>query len=203
MRHQLLLYHLEDEFKLALANFLPFDPSLDILGCFVKFAKAYLDGFEAVVLADVLARHDCLTLRALDSDHLTRLLVLQYVASRALDFAVGGGLARDSLHLLTVPIIVLKSLTLPESAITKETLKLEIPFFDSLFLRRYQFVLSSSLDSSELLHLCCGEPILVNVILLALLSVETLEGLLSTAHIDTCNGQVVRLAVLRELCEPL
>ena len=82
-----------------------------------------MDRFEAVVLCDVLSSHYGHAMRALDTDHLARLLMLQDVASRTFYLTVWTGVACHTLHLIAVTIVVLQDLMLLKSIVTEQALQ--------------------------------------------------------------------------------
>ena len=75
------------------------------------------------MLGNVLANNNSFTLRALDPDHLTRLLVLHDVAPCAFNLAIGRCITCHAFHLLAVACIVLQYLALYELLVAEQALK--------------------------------------------------------------------------------
>ena len=81
------------------------------------------------MLCDILPGDDGLAAGALDSDHLTGLLVLDDVAPCAFHFAVGCCIARHPFHLLAVHLIVLYDVFLQELPVAEQALQSEVTAF--------------------------------------------------------------------------
>lgn len=178
VRHELALDLLEDELELSLAIDLGIDACPHILRRLVKLAQPRLNRLEAVVLGDILASHHSLTLRALDSNHLTGLLMLQNVATGTLDFAVGSGVTRNTVHFITVACVVFQDLALAEFLVTQLALHHKVSSLHKLiFLRGHELVLSSALNGPKLLDLRLGESVLIERSTLILFDVLGIECL--------------------------
>ena len=127
------------------------------------------------MLRNVLSCHHGLAMAALDTNHLTSLLVLEDVATGTFDLTVGSGVARDSFHLVAVPRVVLENVLLNELFVAEEALQQKVAGLHGFLLRRDQLVLSSALDGPQLLNfawiesLLCLEVILHQVLVVNLL----------------------------------
>ena len=149
------------------------------------------------MLSDVPSTYDLLAARAFNFDIPTCQLMLGNVTSCSNNFTVWLRIARNSINLLAV-LVVLQSFTLLELHQTELTLQVQV-VSTTFFLWRDYFILISSLNRFELNYIRVRHSILVDIELITLLHEDCLKSLLGAIHVDASHCDIRRSVIFLRL----